>query len=434
MTTADERIGRPGGDGVGPRRRAVLRAALAAGAGLAATSALGRGDSAASGRPAADPAPEAPAWGDAFSAGWLFGGEYVPGAEKADYNDWAFMPVTLPHSVCELSWGGWDPGQWEKVWIYRRHFTSPLDQPGRTGWRVFADFEGVMVNAVAVLNGRTAGSHQGGYLPWSVELTPHLVPGPNVLAVVVDARCLPVPPIAPGQGPDSIDFLQPGGIYREATLRVVPPAYLADVFARPADVLTGAPAVEVQCTVDAGVPASGKTATVTAELLDEERLLARATQQVRLGAGRTVTRSRLGRFGAVQLWSPDHPRLYTVRASVTTPGQVTHQSVRRIGFRDASFRRDGFYLNGKRTVIFGLNRHQLFPYLGLAAPARLQRRDAELLRSELNCTMVRCSHYPQSRHFLDACDELGLMVWEEAPGWGHLGGAVWQDQVLAECQ
>ena len=211
MTTADERIGRPGGDGVGPRRRAVLRAALAAGAGLAATSALGRGDSAASGRPAADPAPEAPAWGDAFSAGWLFGGEYVPGAEKADYNDWAFMPVTLPHSVCELSWGGWDPGQWEKVWIYRRHFTSPLDQPGRTGWRVFADFEGVMVNAVAVLNGRTAGSHQGGYLPWSVELTPHLVPGPNVLAVVVDARCLPVPPIAPGQGPTASTSCSRGG-------------------------------------------------------------------------------------------------------------------------------------------------------------------------------------------------------------------------------
>jgi beta-galactosidase len=404
----------------------VLRAALAAGAGLAS----GSGLAACGPGPALDATAATPASGDAFSAGWLFGGEYGPGSEGADYDDRGFTPVTLPHSVCELSWGGWDPGRWQKVWIYRRHFDHPAGAAGRGGQRVFADFEGVMVSAVAVLNGQTIGSHQGGYLPWSVELTRYVVPGPNVLAVIVDARCLPVPPIAPGQGPESIDFLQPGGIYREAALRVVPPAHLADVFARPTGVLTGAPAVDVQCTVDATAPASGRTATVTAELLDGERPLARATQQARLGAGRTVTRIRLGRFGAVQLWSPDHPRLYTVRATVAVPGQAAHQTARRIGFRDATFAVDGFYLNGERTVIFGLNRHQLFPYLGLAAPARLQRRDAELLRTELNCTMVRCSHYPQSRHFLDACDELGLMVWEEAPGWGYLGGPAWQDQVL----
>jgi hypothetical protein len=117
------------------------------------------------------------------------------------------------------------------VWIYRRHFDHPADAAGRGGQRVFADFEGVMVSAVAVLNGWTVGSHQGGCLPWSVELTRYLVPGLNVLAVIVDARCRPVPPIALGQGPESIDFLQPGGIYREAALRVVPPAHLADVFA-----------------------------------------------------------------------------------------------------------------------------------------------------------------------------------------------------------
>src|SRR5262249_14686256 len=79
---------------------------------------------------------------------------------------------------------------------------------------------------------------------------------------------------------------------------------------------------------------------------------------------------------------------------------------------------------------FGLNRHQLFPYTGMAAPARLQRRDAEILRYELNCNMVRCSHYPQSPHFLDACDELGLMVWEELPGWQQLGDHRWQDFVV----
>jgi beta-galactosidase len=101
-----------------------------------------------------------------------------------------------------------------------------------------------------------------------------------------------------------------------------------------------------------------------------------------------------------------------------------------IGFRTATFATDGFYLNGQRLEIFGLNRHQLFPYTGMAASARLQRRDAEILRTELNCNMVRCSHYPQSPDFLDACDELGLMVWEEPPGWQYIGGAAFQDIML----
>ena len=100
------------------------------------------------------------------------------------------------------------------------------------------------------------------------------------------------------------------------------------------------------------------------------------------------------------------------------------------GFRQATFQTDGFHLNGQRLEIFGLNRHQLFPYTGMAASERLQRRDAELLRNELNCNMVRCSHYPQSPYFLDACDELGLMVWEEPPGWQYIGDAAFQAIVL----
>ena len=78
------------------------------------------------------------------------------------------------------------------------------------------------------------------------------------------------------------------------------------------------------------------------------------------------------------------------------------------------------------VVIFGLNRHELFPYTGFAMPRRALRHDAELLRHELNCNAVRCSHYPQSAAFLDACDELGLLVWEELPGWSYIGNdAYW---------
>ena len=149
--------------------------------------------------------------------------------------------------------------------------------------------------------------------------------------------------------------------------------------------------------------------------------------------GTSTARLSLTGFGPVSLWSPDSPRLYTVRATLNFPGIGRHMLSRRIGFREASFRPDGFFLNGKRLQLFGLNRHQLYPYAGMAMGARAQRKDAEILKNEFNCNMVRCSHYPQSPAFLDACDELGLLVWEEAPGWHNVSSmAAWQDAVVRD--
>ena len=99
----------------------------------------------------------------------------------------------------------------------------------------------------------------------------------------------------------------------------------------------------------------------------------------------------------------------------------------RIGFREARFTPEGFHLNGKHLKLRGLNRHQTFPFVGQAMPARVQRRDAWILKKELKCNIVRTSHYPQSPHFLDACDELGLLVFEEIPGWQHIGDQGWKD-------
>jgi beta-galactosidase len=389
-----------------------------------------------------------------FNQGWLFGGEYASGCEDPGFDDSGFTPVTLPHTVVPLSWGNWDNKSWEKIWIYRKHIGGAALGAGPAGpavaggageaagtgaagpaMRVLAVFDGVMVSGTAVLNGTTVGSHAGGYLPWTVELTGSLLPGDNVLAVVVDSRWLPVPPGGARRGAKAIDYLQPGGIYRDVTLRIVPPAYVSDVFARPVNVLGPGRRVDVQATIDAAALPSGPgpQAQVSAELLDGPRLLATATASATITApGSTVVSLSLDGFGDVTLWSPDEPKLYTARVTVTVPGDGSgsgigsHAAAVRTGFREAIFRPDGFYLNGQRLKIFGLNRHQLFPYAGLAVPARLQRRDAEVLKHDLNCNMVRCSHYPQSPHFLDACDELGLMVWQEPPGWQYIGGAAWQ--------
>ena len=357
-----------------------------------------------------------------FNQGWLFGGGYLEGSEAPWYDDRGFAEVTLPHTVTALSWAGWDPASWEKVWIYRKHFSLPEPR----GTRVFVDFDGVMANATVLINGITVSAHRGGYLPWSAELTGHLAGEANVLAVIVDSRWLPVPPDGAPAGAGAVDFLQPGGIYRDVTLRIVPEVFLADVFAKPAHVLTPSRSVRVQATIDAAT-GSGQPARIIAELRDGQQVLASASARARLAsAGRTVVTVTVAGIGDVTLWSPETPKLYTVRVTVVPAAGQAHAAEVRTGFREAVFGGDGFRLNGERLQIFGLNRHQLFPYTGMAAAARLQRRDAEILKSELNCNMVRCSHYPQSPHFLDACDELGIMVWQEPPGWHYVGGAAWQ--------
>ncbi|SEF21645.1 beta-galactosidase [Amycolatopsis pretoriensis] len=344
---------------------------------------------------------------------WLFG-RYDDGCTELGFDEIDLSPVQLPHCVTPLSWTGWDPASWQDRWIYRKHFTVNAAE------RHVARFDGVMTNASVFLNGALVATHEGGYLPFEVGL-PGVVPGDNVVAVVVDGRwALDVPPNLPrGGGPSVIDFYQPAGIYRPAAIGPVPRIRLTDVFARPVDVLSPGRSLHVTCTLDAPVVAE-----VTASVRQAGRELAHGTAPV---AG-TTAEFDVGGLGAVRLWDVDDPALCDVVVTVRSGPVLLDQRTVRIGFREAEFTPGGFFLNGRRLKLTGLNRHQWYPFAGGAMPDRVQRRDAEILRRELNCTMVRCSHYPQSSAFLDACDELGLLVWEEIPGWGRIGDAAWQEQ------
>jgi beta-galactosidase len=387
-----------------------------------------------------------------LNSGWLFGGNYQANSEQIEFDDSGFADITLPHNATELSWRNWNPQTWEYLWIYRRHFNGasllqgqgqgPGQGQGQSQGpdnRVFVDFDGVMVSSYVYCNNVLVGQHQGGYLPFSAEITGQLTKQDNVLSVVVDSTCQPVPPIAIKDDPASIDFMQPGGIYRDVGIRVVPQTYVSDLFALPQNVLSQSPTVAIEITIDAGPQA--KLATDQSVLLVE--LLGNggqsvASQSVKLSVstpGISTTNVTLTDLGPVGLWSPDSPTLYTVQATLSVPGIGVSALTKQIGFREATFQPDGFYLNGERLQLFGLDRHQLFPYTGMAMPARVQRKDAEIIKYEFNCNMVRCSHYPQSPAFLDACDELGLLVWEESPGWDSVSRSPqWQDQVVQNVQ
>ncbi len=359
-----------------------------------------------------------------FNAGWLFG-PASPGSSLPGFDDSAFAPVTLPHTVVPLSWQDWDPSAWEQVWAYRKYFDAP---PGTDGLRVFLDFSGAMTGATVTLNGAGLAEHLGGYLPFSAEITGALQPGRNVLAVTLDSTFnLNVPPDRPAPQPStSVDYWQPGGIYRDVRLRAVPQVFLAGVFAKPVAVLDpSARQVVVQATVDAALVPPG-TIQLAVELLDDDRPIASSLVPLAIAAaGQVTVTATLSGLGDITLWDIDHPKLYHVVATLLADGRPLHHYRVRTGFREATFTVDGFYLNGRQVKLFGVNRHQFYPFAGGAMPARVQARDARIIRHELKCNMVRCSHYPQSEDFFDACDEVGLMAWEEAPGWGYLGDEAW---------
>lgn len=348
---------------------------------------------------------------------------------RAPVPDRHMSTVDLPHTVAELSWRRWDPSVWERRWLYRRHFESRTDH-----LRHFLRFDGALTNTAVTLNGQNCPPHQGGYLPFRYEVT-DLLAEQNTLDVVVDGRFDPTVP--PNHGLDrpssAVDFWQPAGLYREVTLIGVPFNHVADVFAKPVHVLDETRrSVEVRCELDLARP-DHDGLRVTAELRRGDSVLASATSALpQLPPGKHTTTLNLGGLHDIDLWSTDAPHLYDVVVTLLDHEGPVHDHKVRTGFREARFERSGFYLNDQRLHLFGLNRHQFYPFAGAAMPERVQRRDAEILRNDLNCTMVRCSHYPQHESFLSACDELGLLVWDEPPGWQYLGAGEWRERAYQD--
>ncbi|MBW4028637.1 MAG: glycoside hydrolase family 2 protein [Acidobacteria bacterium] len=378
---------------------------------------------------------------------WRYKPSPVAGAESIAFDDSSFVPVVIPHTNVALPWHSFDDTNYELVSTYRRRFRYPAAAKGK---RVFVDFEGAMTASTVWINGHPLGEYKGGFTPFSFELTPHLrTEGENVLVVQLDSTERgDMPPFG-----YEIDYMTFGGIYREVSLRIVSETYIDNIHAITKDVLTDAPSLEVDCFIATAADASG-TYELAVELREgqgaSERIVARKTQPITLDhspdpssskdpstnapahlstetltdpARHTVTLNDLGK---VNLWDLATPYLYTVHVTLMRNGLAVDHDTRRIGFREATFTDHGFSLNGRIIKLRGLDRHQTFPFIGQAMPARVQRKDADILRYNLRCNIVRTSHYPQSRHFLDRCDEVGLLVLEEIPGWQHIGPEPWK--------
>ncbi|MEU9887534.1 glycoside hydrolase family 2 TIM barrel-domain containing protein [Sphaerisporangium sp. NPDC051011] len=361
-----------------------------------------------------------------FNTHWLFAGEVPAGDGQATgLDESAFVPVTLPYFRTHPH-KGFPKDDFEvPVSWYRRHFTLPSTYTGR---RVMVEFQAVAKVADVYVNGTWVTQHKGAYTSFTVDITPYVAIGgaDNVIAVKVDSNTRgDIPP----EG-GSIDYYVWGGIVRDVNMIVTDPLRVDDAYITTPSVSAGSATVRARTRVVNGA-AAAKAVTVTTSVVDTGgNVVATGTGTQTIAAGGAADFDHTtSPVSNPRLWSLDSPYLYTVYTQVQDGTRYVDEHRTRIGIRSIRFSStDGkFYLNDQPVKLRGLDRHESYPYIGRAAPNRLQVKDADILKYDLGVNMVRTSHYPQDPEFLDRADEIGLLVLEEIPGWNFIGNAAWKD-------
>ena len=315
--------------------------------------------------------------------------------------------VRLPHTVQELPLHYADHNSYQMICGYRKKLEITEEM---TGKRLFLQFDGAAHIATVYVNGRELAHHRCGYTAFRVEISDAVQTGENMTAVKLDTTENPeVPPFG-----FVIDYLTYGGLYREVWLDVREESLISDLY------ITTPTTESIHLAITAE---NAQNCQFVVEILDDSGavVLKKKTLDAILDL----------EVPGVRPWSCDAPNRYLCRVSLVLNGEVLDVQEVKFGFRTAQFRENGFFLNGEAMFLRGLNRHQCWPYIGYAAPESLQREDARILKEELGCVIVRTSHYPQSQHFIDECDRLGLLVFTEIPGWQHIGeDAGWRQQCV----
>lgn len=370
-----------------------------------------------------------------FSDDWRFLRADEPQASVPAFDDAKWESVTLPHTArLEALVAGKENPQWQGLCWYRKTFELPKDAADKN---IVLRFDGAMNVAEIWVNGQSAGKFMGGYLPYVMDITTLVKPGAkNVVAVRLDNRDNPITgpkPLA------DLDFNLYGGLYRPAQLIIkdklhITEPILADkvagggVFVTFPEVSKENATVKVQTHIN-NAGASTRKFTVKTTLLDAsgKTVTTLESPSVELSANTDREVVHELRVTKPSLWSPHSPYLYRVRTELLAGGKLIDLEETRIGIRRIEITADGFHINGEKMFLRGANRHQEFPYIGNALSDTAHYRDALKIK-EAGFDYVRLSHYPQSPAFLDACDELGLVVMNCLMGWQYFG----KDPAFAE--
>ncbi|MBP5174517.1 MAG: glycoside hydrolase family 2 protein [Treponema sp.] len=357
-----------------------------------------------------------------FNDGWDYSPNFSDEMIGSIAKD-GFEQVRLPHTVCVTPFNNFSPELYQKNSLYKKVFVTDKSWEGK---KIILSVGAAAHESTVFLNGKELYTHRCGYTAFDVDLSDALNPvgKENVLAIKVDSReSLDIPPFG-----NVIDYMTYGGIYREVSLKILSPIYIEDVF-----VTTKGNHFNSRVSLSSESVPQGFTLRQKIMPSVNAPVTGNPDQpcvEINTGASKKIVLTSANASG-IALWTLETPALYMLTSELLDENGTVVDSVEtRFGFRDIRFDESGFYLNEKKIKIRGLNRHQSWPYIGYAAPKNMQREDADILKYELGLNEVRTSHYPQSQHFVDRCDEIGLLVFTEIPGWQHIGGEAWKNQAV----
>ena len=325
---------------------------------------------------------------------WRFKEGYDPSYLESTPKDASI--IDLPHNVKALPYHDFDESTYQGLFTYFLEF----DDKNPSLPIKMLHFDGIMLKATFYLNGKELGEFISGFFPIEIDVSDSIKKTGNRLVVVVDSSEDPlIPPFG-----HIVDYLTFGGIYRKAYLDSYPFSYIKDIY--PLASKDGRLSLKVTY---GGRPSKSDT---VFELFDGEKKIAESLKPDFEVEG-------------IIPWDIDNPKLYTLKA---TYGE--HVYTRLLGFRDIEWKEEGFFINGKKTKLIGLNRHQSYPYIGMASSDSLNIEDARLLKDS-GINVVRTSHYADDESFLNECDRLGLLLIDEIPGWQHIGKEKeWRDNCV----
>jgi beta-galactosidase len=366
-----------------------------------------------------------------INSNWKFNSGDVAGAQSPTFNDASWQTVQLPNTPAytnyELSMTS--TAFWRGICWYRKTLAINAAYQGK---KVFLEFEGAMTIAQVYVNGTLVTTHSGGFTPFTIDISGSVTfGGNNLIAVRLDNTCdvnsqNQVPPEKPGIC--FVDFALFGGIYRDVNMIYTDSLYIPDQQLSPGGIFITTPTVSsasASVLIKTAVKNEHKTAqscVLKTTIQDNSGTIAgTASTTQSIAAGATYTFVQNITVTNPSLWSPVSPALYRAVSEVSAGTTLVDTLTTRFGIRSILINVTGFYLNGTKLKLLGLNRHQTFPIIGDALPDRAQYRDALVLKN-MGCNYIRLSHYPQSPAFLNALDELGILCWEEIPSWGT-GGA-----------
>lgn len=325
--------------------------------------------------------------------------------------------VNLPHT-----WNQWDaidanPG-------YRRDgswYRKTIIMKAYEGAHYQLYFEGANISTDVYVNGQRAGGHVGGYVGFTVDITKYVKPGAsNDIAIRVDNGYNP--DIIPSQ---KADFFIYGGITRDLWLQVIPETSLKSISVSTPSVSRERASTEVALQFNEGAVLD-KQYSIEASLVN--------------AAGKTVLKEKTGASAHLEgqsltlpvlknpeLWSPEDPNLYTLSVKLLHMGKVVDAMEETIGYRWYRFEPYGaFFLNDERLLLRGTHRHEEHAGYGAAMPNELHRQDIQMMK-DMGVNFLRLGHYPQDPEVYRACNELGIIVWDELP-WcrGGMGSEEWK--------